>query len=151
VSPADRPAELVDVAGLPAFKITAGDTVKLAVIRRPDNMGDASVHFEVWEPGGAQPPNSHPGSVETFFFLAGTGVAYCDDQQLDVGPGQLLVLPPNSVHRIENTGDGRLYAITTMAPDAGFTALIEAGEPTALDAQDAAVLAGRDTTADSPD
>jgi mannose-6-phosphate isomerase-like protein (cupin superfamily) len=53
-----------------------------------------------------------------------------------------LVLPPNSVHRIVNTGAGRLYAITTMTPDAGFADLVEAGELTVLDAADLAVLSG---------
>lgn len=139
---ADRPPELVDTAGLRAFLISPGDTVKLAVLRRPDDLYDASVVFEVWEPGGAQPPNSHPGSVETFYFLHGQGVAHCDDHDQPVQAGQLLVLPPRSVHRIENTGGGRLYAITTMAPDAGFAAMIEAGVPASLDPEDLAVAAG---------
>jgi mannose-6-phosphate isomerase-like protein (cupin superfamily) len=137
-----RPPELHGAEGLAAFHISPGDTVKLAVLRHPDALYDASVIFEVWEPGGAQPPNSHPASVETFFFLRGSGVAYCDDHTDPVRAGQLLVLPPQSVHRIENTGTDRLYAITTMAPDAGFAALIEAGEPTTLSAADLAVFRG---------
>jgi mannose-6-phosphate isomerase-like protein (cupin superfamily) len=137
--PADRPAEVVDPSGLRAFHITAGDSVKLAVMRKPDDLYDACVVFEVWEPGGAQPPNSHPGSVETFYFLEGRGTAYCDGVATVVTAGQLLVLPPNSVHRIVNTEPGRLYAITTMAPDAGFASLIESGLPTTLDADDLAV------------
>lgn len=124
----------------PAWRITAGDSVKLAVIRRPDERYDASVVFEVWEPGGAQPPNSHPRSTETFFFLEGEGAAYCDDTSLAVRAGQLLVLPPTSRHHIRNTGSGRLYAITTMTPDDGFAALIEAGEPAMLDPEDRLVL-----------
>ena len=137
---AGRPPELVDTAELRAFLISPGDTVKLAVLRRPDDLYDASVVLEVWEPGGAQPPNSHPGSVETFYFLRGEGLAHCDGRDEPVRAGQLLVLPPRSVHRIENTGSGRLYAITTMAPDAGFAAMIEAGEPAELDPDDLAVV-----------
>jgi mannose-6-phosphate isomerase-like protein (cupin superfamily) len=140
---ATEPPQLSDVARLQAFRISPGDTVKLAVIRRPDALYQASVVFEVWEPGGAQPPNSHPASVETFFFLQGTGHAYCDDYDLPVEAGQLLVLPPQSRHRIENRGPGRLYAITTMAPDAGFAKLIESGAPADLDPSDLAVARGR--------
>jgi mannose-6-phosphate isomerase-like protein (cupin superfamily) len=135
-------AELIDVAAAPCYRIAAGDTVKLAVVRPPDGLWDATVVFEVWDPGGAQPPNSHPGSVETFWFLAGEGVATSDGAEVPVRAGTLLVLPPGSVHHIRNTGPGRLYAVTTMVPDAGFAALVAAGVPDRLDAHDVAVAQG---------
>lgn len=139
---ADRPAERHRVASATAYRISPADTVKLAVLRRPDDHYDASVFFEVWEPGGAQPPNGHPRSVETFYFLAGSGVAYCDDVATPVAAGDLLVLPARSVHRIVNTGPGRLYAVTTMTPDDGFAALVTSGTEVPLDADDLAVAAG---------
>ncbi len=132
--------QLHDAATAPCHRITAGDTVKLAVVKAPDGPDDTSVTFEVWDPGGAQPPNSHPRSVETFWFLAGEGVAECDGVETPVRAGQFLVLPAGSVHRITNTGDDRLYAITTMAPDDGFVDLIERGPDATLDADDLAVL-----------
>ena len=135
-------AALIDVAAAPCYRISAGDTVKLAVVRPPDGLWDATVVFEVWDPGGAQPPNSHPGSVETFWFLAGEGLATSDGAEVPVRAGTLLVLPPGSVHHIRNTGPGRLYAVTTMVPDAGFAALVAAGVPDRLDAHDVAVAQG---------
>lgn len=125
-----------------AHHISAGDTVKLAVLAGPPEGLEHSVLFEVWEPGGAQPPNSHPASTETFFFLAGRGEATSDGVTAPVAAGQLLVLPPGTTHRIRNTGAGRLYALTTMLPDAGFAALVERGPIAALDDDDLAVLAG---------
>jgi mannose-6-phosphate isomerase-like protein (cupin superfamily) len=98
------------------------------------------VSFEVWDPGGSQPPNSHPDSVETFWFLAGEGIAISDGQEVPVRAGQFLVLPPGTVHQIRNTGPGRLYAITTMLPDHGFAELITNGPADRLDAADLAVL-----------
>lgn len=139
---AGRPAERHTVASAAAYRISPGDTVRLAVLRPPDDQYGASVFFEVWDPGGAQPPNSHAGSVETFFFVAGSGVAYCDGLATPVAAGDLLVLPARSVHRIVNTGPGRLYAVTTMTPDGGFAALVTAGTPVELDADDLAVAAG---------
>jgi mannose-6-phosphate isomerase-like protein (cupin superfamily) len=136
------PAQRFDGVDAPCHRISPGDTVRLALLRSPDHLYDASVSFEVWDPGGAQPPNSHPGSVETFWFLAGEGVAISDGVETPVRAGQLLVLPPGSVHQIRNTGAGRLYAITTMVPDAGFAALITAGPPASLDADDLAILRG---------
>ena len=138
---ASTPPQLFDVADAVARHISPGDTVKLAMLRAPDDIHDVSVFLEIWEPGGTQPPNSHPGSVETFLFLRGSGTAYCDDARLEVKAGQLLVLPAQSLHRIESSPDTKLYAITTMAPDEGFAALVGRGQPTTLDEEERAVLA----------
>ena len=139
--PADYPPQLFDVSTAVARLISPRDTVKLALLRGPDEVHDVSVFLEIWEPGGSQPPNSHPRSVETFLFLRGAGRAYCDGHEVDVRAGQLLVLPPRSLHRIESSAGSKLYAITTMAPDDGFAALVGRGEVTALDDEERAVLA----------
>jgi mannose-6-phosphate isomerase-like protein (cupin superfamily) len=136
------PFQRFAAADAPCFRITAGDTVKLALVRGPDELADITVVFEIWDPGGSQPPNRHPGSVETFWFLAGEGVAVSDGAEAPVAAGELLVLPPGTTHQIRNTGPGRLYAVTTMTPDAGFAALITGGVPDVLDAADLAVLRG---------
>jgi mannose-6-phosphate isomerase-like protein (cupin superfamily) len=135
-----RPPQVVDAALAPCFRISAGDPVRLALVRGPDELADVTVAYEVWDPGGAQPPNTHPSSVETFWFLRGEGVATCDGRDVAVSAGSFLVLPPGSVHQVRNTGPGRLYAVTTMTPDDGFAALIAGGEPCRLDDEDLAVL-----------
>lgn len=127
-----------------AHRITAGDTVKLAVLAGPEDGLDHSVLVEIWEPGGAQPPNSHPESTETFYFLKGDAEAEVDGEVSSVHVGDLVVLPPGSVHRIRNTGQGRLYAVTTMLPDAGFAALVRRGPEVELDDADLEVLRGLD-------
>ncbi|MDQ2727404.1 MAG: cupin domain-containing protein [Actinomycetota bacterium] len=130
-------------AGVPsAHRISAGDTVRLAVLAGPGDGIDHSVVFEVWDPRGAQPLNSHPAATETFLFLRGSGQAESDGAVTAVRAGQLLVLPAGSRHRIVNTGPGRLYAITTMLPDQGFADLIRRGPPAPLDKADLDVLAG---------
>jgi hypothetical protein len=55
---------------LPAL-ISPADSVRLATLVRPSDGTDTSVFFEVWEPSGAQPPNSHPDSTEVFVVLRG--------------------------------------------------------------------------------
>lgn len=147
---ADRQPEITDAVTAPAYRISPGDTVKLVVLRTPDEQYDSSVFLEIWEPGGAQPPNSHPASVETFYFLKGEGIAYCDESVVPVGAGQLLVLPPRSTHRIENSADGRLYAITTMTPDAGFAALVTSGTPSTIDEADRSVIRSADVSVMDP-
>lgn len=130
----------VDVQAAQPYLISAGDSVKLAVVHFPQTSYDVSVVYEVWEVGGAQPINSHERSVETFWFLAGNGVAYSDDNVVEVASGGFLLLPPRTKHRIVNTGESRLYAITTMSPDDGFAKLITSGIPTTFDPQDIEIL-----------
>ncbi|MHB8190572.1 MAG: cupin domain-containing protein [Ferrimicrobium sp.] len=134
-------ASYTDVRSARAYRISAGDSVKLAVVNHPTSAHDTSVIFEVWEQGGAQPLNSHPRSHETFFFLRGRGRALSDGREVEVTAGGFLVLAPKSLHRIVNTGVGRLYAITTMSPDDGFASMIEAGVPTAFDQDDYDIFA----------
>ncbi|OHV36079.1 MULTISPECIES: cupin domain-containing protein [Pseudofrankia] len=129
------------LAEVTAHRISPADTVRLAVLSGPAQGSPTTVVFEIWEPGGSQPPNSHPASTETFVVLAGTGLAHSDGHTRPLGPGDVLVLPPGSVHRIVNTSDtDRLYTITVMAPDDGFAALIERGPVAGLDPEDVAVL-----------
>jgi len=129
-----RPTELR------AFRLRPGATNKLAVILPPDPMVlGVSVVCEIWDVGGRQNTNSHPTSTETFYFLEGEGRAHCDGVSSDVCAGDFLVLPAGSQHYIENTGQGRLYAITTLLPDDGSHTIADV-EPAELDEQDLAVL-----------
>lgn len=122
--------------------ISPGDTVRLATLARPADGMQASVFFEVWEPSGAQPPNSHPGSAEIFVVLRGEGQAFSDEHRVDLRAGDVLILPPGSLHRIVNTSaTERLYTVTIMANDAGalpggFAALVDRGTPATWDATD---------------
>jgi mannose-6-phosphate isomerase-like protein (cupin superfamily) len=75
-----------------------------------------------------------------FTFLAGEGVAECDGERTPVRAGDTLVLPAGTVHRIENTGTDRLYALVTMVNDDGFTAFVRRGVAAPLDDDDLRVL-----------
>jgi mannose-6-phosphate isomerase-like protein (cupin superfamily) len=127
--------------------ISPSDTVKLALLAGPADGSSTSVFFEVWEPGGSQPDNSHPESTEIFVILSGTGRAHSDEHVVDLKAGDALVLRPGSTHRIVNTSDTeRLYAVTIMADDdgalpGGFAELVATGTVTEWDAADRAVLA----------
>jgi mannose-6-phosphate isomerase-like protein (cupin superfamily) len=143
-----NPPDLFPAAGIRAFRISPDDTVKLAVLSGPSTGSSATVVFEIWDPGGAQPPNSHPDSAETFVVLRGAGIAYSDEHTADLRAGDTLVLPAGSTHRIVNTSPTqRMYAITVMADDGGFEQLITRGTPAPLDAADLALLRGEITEA----
>lgn len=126
---------------IPGFLISPTDTVRLAELAGPTHGTSASVFLEIWEPGGAQPLNSHEDSAEIFIVLAGQAEAHSDDDAVDLGPGDVLVLQPGSEHRIINTSTtDRLYTITVMANDGGFAKLVTDGTPVPLTAEDLGVL-----------
>ncbi|HWN35076.1 MAG TPA: cupin domain-containing protein [Pseudonocardia sp.] len=121
--------------------ISPGDTVKLAVLAGPATGSPTTVVLEVWEPGGAQPPNSHAESSETFVVLAGRATAHSDDEVVHIEAGDTLTLLPGSVHRIVNgSATDRLYTLTVMQADGGFAEMITRGPRAALDERDLAVL-----------
>ncbi len=137
------PPQLFDVASVEAHFINPGDTVKLAMFCGPDEVHDVSVFLEIWQPGGTQRPATATQSRwrRSGYRKGYAGRAYCDEFELDVRAGQLLVLPAGSLHRMESSAQGKLYAITTMAPDDGFGALVNRGETAPLDDEEPAVLA----------
>jgi mannose-6-phosphate isomerase-like protein (cupin superfamily) len=121
--------------------ISPGDTVKLAVLAGPATGSPTTVVLEVWEPGGAQPPNSHTESSETFVVLAGRATAHSDDRVVHIEAGDTLTLMPGSVHRIVNESTSeRLYTLTVMQADSGFADMITRGAVAPLDERDLAVL-----------
>jgi mannose-6-phosphate isomerase-like protein (cupin superfamily) len=140
------------LADLSKFSITAGDSVKLIQLAGPAEGSPSSVFFEVWEPLGSQPVNSHPGSCEVFVVLAGNGRAYSDETVVDLNPGDVLVLPKQSAHRIENLSTTeRMYAVTVMVDDdqaldgapSSFAELVTNGVAEALDPLDLLTLFAR--------
>lgn len=127
-----------------AFRIAPGDTNYFACLFDPvADAVDFTLVVEIFAPGGATPPNTHQAAHETFFVLAGEGVAEADGESLPIGPGDALVLPPGVEHVVRNTGAGKLYCLTLMTPNEGFAELIHGGTPVPLDAEDLAVIAGR--------
>ncbi|MFT3965209.1 MAG: cupin domain-containing protein [Sphingobium sp.] len=136
-------ALLARATALGAFRIAPGDSNYFVILFDPETEGFANICVvEIFEAGGATPPNSHRAAHEFFYVLHGEGVARCEGKAMRIARGDALLLRPGAEHVIENRGEGRLYTLTVMTPDEGFAELIRAGEPVELDAADRAVLAG---------
>lgn len=63
--------------------------------------------FEV-AAGGAVFPHSHP-THEFYFVMTGHGVMTVGDEDRDVGPGDLVYIPPDIVHSLAPTGGGAIH------------------------------------------
>ncbi len=129
-----------------AFRISPQDTNRLALVFDPV-IADMSLTYcvEIFDVGGKTPPNRHQIAVEMFFVLKGQGRATCDGKTVPIQAGDSILVPPNGIHVIENTGPTRLYALCIMVPNEDFAELIRSGTPVDLDAEDIAVLRRHDT------
>jgi len=124
-----------------AYRIEKTSTNRLVVVFDPLAEGVSFIHcVEIWDEGGAQPPNMHENAEEIFFILKGEAVAHCDGQSFALRAGDSFLAPRGKTHQIVNTGPGRLYALCTMIPNDGFAELIRQGVPAELDDEDVAVL-----------
>jgi mannose-6-phosphate isomerase-like protein (cupin superfamily) len=124
-----------------AYRIDESYTNRLVVVFDPLAEGVPFIHcVEIWDEGGAQPPNVHGQADEIFYILKGEAVAYCDGHEFWLQAGDSFLAPRGKTHQIKNAGAGRLYALCTMIPNDGFAELIRSGIPTELDEQDLAVL-----------
>lgn len=126
---------------LPCFRIKAADTNHFVIVADPIGDGVPFITtVEIFDPGGATPPNVHATAWEQFVCLAGTGRARYGGVETTFSAGDALLLPPGVEHVIENVGAGKLYCLGTLMPDEGFGALIRAGIPMALGDDDRLVL-----------
>lgn len=131
-------------ADLKAYRISPTDTNYFACLADPVVEGVPFTFIvEIYENGGATPPNTHSVAHEFFFILAGTGKGYCDGLEVDLAPGSSLLIPPGKEHVVQNTGPGKLYALCAMVPNEDFAELIYSGQEVPLTADDLAVIGRR--------
>ncbi len=124
-----------------AYRIEKTSTNRLVIIFDPVEDKVPFIHcVEIWDEGGAQPPNVHEHAEEIFYILKGRAVAHCDGRSFGLEPGDSFLARRGQTHQIVNVGVGRLYALCTMIPDDQFAELIRNGVPAELDAEDLAVL-----------
>ncbi|HEY9699315.1 MAG TPA: cupin domain-containing protein [Trichocoleus sp.] len=129
-----------------AYRISPQDTNRLAIVFDSTTANMSLTYcVEIFDVGGKTPPNRHQLAVEMFFVLKGEGSATCDGKTVKIQAGDSILVPATGMHVIENTGDGRLYALCIMVPNEDFAELIRSGIPVELDQEDMAVLRRSDS------
>lgn len=76
-------------------------------------------------PGARHEIHRHPNAEEVEYLVSGHGVAYVDDDAIELGPGEAVFVPQNAYHGFENTSDAEvvmawLYAGAPSLEAAGF-------------------------------
>lgn len=132
-----------NLADVKAFRISADSSNYFVILFDKPSDGIENIFVvEIFNVGGATPPNEHATAHEFFYVLHGEGVARCNDDELEISKGDSLLLHPGNDHAIRNTGSSKLYTLTVMTPNEGFSELIRSGDPVTLDAEDIRVLTG---------
>ncbi|HST39147.1 MAG TPA: cupin domain-containing protein [Conexibacter sp.] len=84
-------------------------------------------------PGTATIAHYHPRAEELYLFTAGRGRLRVGDDERDVQPGDCVVIPPGTVHKLWNSGDGDLVLVCACSPAYSHedTILVEGDQPPA--------------------
>ena len=68
------------------------------------------------EPGSEQAVHSHDGREQVYVVVRGHGAMRVGDEVEEVGPGTLIMVPPNTDHSIKNIGDDTLIYVSSTSP-----------------------------------
>jgi mannose-6-phosphate isomerase-like protein (cupin superfamily) len=67
-------------------------------------------------PGGETEEHYHGVTEEIYYFTAGSGVMKLGDEETDVSPGDTVVIPAGTPHKLRNTGTEPLKLLCCCAP-----------------------------------
>ena len=126
---------------LQGFRLSNHDHCRLALLNHPEAGGSGcTVFLEVHDPCNRVPPHSHHHAAELYVVLRGQVIFHVEDRSITAAGGDVVIVPEEAIHDLENPGPGRLYLLTVLSQDGGFAELLEHGVPTPLDGEDLQVL-----------
>ncbi len=93
-----------------------------------DGLIRMGIRFQVWElpPGATEGRHTHRADTprddweELYYVLGGRGLAICDDEEVELEPGDALLVPPDVDHDLANRGEEPLRIVLVYGkPGAG--------------------------------
>ena len=98
-------------------EITVGGMAIRFLVDAEASGGSVAV-FEFDVPAGTTvvAGHSHDGYEETIYGLEGALTWTVEGTAIDVGPGDVLLIPRGAVHQFENTGDTEAKALAVVTP-----------------------------------
>jgi len=92
-----------------------------------ESVGASRTVFGVtfFPPGAEHDIHRHPNAEEVEYLVSGSGIAYVDDDAIELGPGEAVFVPANAYHGFKNTSESEVvmawcYAGAASLEDAGF-------------------------------
>ena len=68
------------------------------------------------QPGSEQPMHAHPENEQVYVVVQGCGLMKVGTDSEEVGPGDMVLVPPNTDHAIKNTGGETLVYVSATSP-----------------------------------
>ena len=99
-------------------EFTAGDGCLLREFLHPDKA-DLQLRYSLAHAVVAAGQRTAPHRLKTaevYYILKGCGRMRIDQESADVGPGDTIYIPPDSVQSIENIGDSELLFLCIVDP-----------------------------------
>ncbi|MFZ0388078.1 MAG: cupin domain-containing protein [Solirubrobacteraceae bacterium] len=101
---------------LPSFVTADGSAIReLAgpswTAARAQSLAEATV-----EPGAATAEHYHPLTEEVYYFVAGKGRMRLGSDESEVVPGDCVVIPPGTAHKLFNDASEPLVLLCCCAP-----------------------------------
>jgi quercetin dioxygenase-like cupin family protein len=90
-------------------------TARDGVTRRVFSGANATLAFTTLDPGHAPNPHSHPHE-QIVYILSGSLRFTAGDEQVTVGPGDMLVIPPGTEHWAETIGSEPALDLSVFSP-----------------------------------
>lgn len=93
----------------------AGGLVSHILLQRADIDTALTMTWVQVPPGASQALHRH-APEQAYVIVRGTGRVSVDDDERDVGPGDLVLAPSGAMHGIENTGEELLEYVSAATP-----------------------------------
>lgn len=111
-----RPMEIVNRDASPPFTTKDGSQIRSLLDRTNSGAARQSLAEATLPPGGATEAHRHPDTEEIYYILQGRGRMRVGEAEREVGPGDGILIPPGSLHRIQNAGPEPLVFLCCCAP-----------------------------------
>jgi len=98
-------------------EITVGELAIRFLVEGDESMGSVAVfEFDVPVRSKVAAAHSHDGYEETLYGLEGVLTWTVDGTEIEVGPGEALVIPRGAVHQFDNRGDVDATQLAIVTP-----------------------------------
>ena len=98
------------------FTTADGSTIRSLLDRTNAPVENQSLAEASLPPGGATQRHYHRLSEEFYYILEGDGIMEIDGEELPVGPGDAILIPPGAWHQIRTGADRGLRLLCCCAP-----------------------------------
>ncbi len=75
-----------------------------------------SVAYVIIPPQKSSLLHYHPEAEESYYILQGLARITIGEEEAEISPGQIVLIPPNKPHKIFNIGDDDLEFLATCIP-----------------------------------